>query len=160
MNQLVFLVLILIVAIGLPLFFKISESYRQMRKDGFSNYNLEGAMGPSYPKFDLLVKDSYPLKKNLGLTNNGSAQTWWHYPTFTLGSYKQITNNIRYSNNPDLGSCMPDSMCGAFYHERQLKSNYTTPFQPLNPNCGTRVGYFDTNINLLPFRTNTQNILY
>jgi len=160
MNQLVFLVLILIVAIGLPLFFKISESYRQMRKDGFSNYNLEEAMGPSYPKFDLLVKDFYPLKKNLGLTNNGSAQTWWHYPTFTLGSYKQITNNIRYSNNPDLGSCMPNSMCGAFYHQRQLKSNYITPLPPLNPNCGTRVGYFDTYINLLPFRTNTQNILY
>jgi uncharacterized protein HemY len=29
MNQLVFLVLILIIAIGLPLFFKINESYDQ-----------------------------------------------------------------------------------------------------------------------------------
>jgi hypothetical protein len=164
MNQLVFLVLILIIAIGLPLFFKINESYRQMRKDGFSNYNLEGAMGPSYPNSDLLsdllVKDFYPPTGRLGISNNGSAQTWWHYPTFTLGSYKQITNNIRYSNNPDLGSCMPDSMCGALYHERQLKSNYIKPLPPLNPNCGTRVGYFDTYINLLPVRTDTQNILY
>jgi hypothetical protein len=55
---------------------------------------------------------------------------------------------------------MPDSMCGALYHERQLKSNYIKPLPPLNPNCGTRVGYFDTYINLLPFRTDTQNILY
>jgi hypothetical protein len=155
MNKIVFLVLILIIAVALPLFFKI--------KDGFSNYNLDGAMGSanlnSPATSDLLVKDMYPPTEPLGITNNDSADTWWHYPRFTLGSYKQITNNIRYSNNPDLGSCEPNSMCG-IYQERQLKSNYIEPLPPLNPNCGTRVGYFDTTINLLPFRTNLQNILY
>jgi hypothetical protein len=155
MNKIVFLVLILIIAIALPLFFKI--------KDGFSNYNLEEAMGQTtmpYATSDLLVKDFYPPTGRLGISNNDSAHTWWHYPTFTLGSYKQITNNIRYPNNPDLGSCEPDSMCGALYHERQLKSNYVKPLPPINPTCGTRVGYFDTNINLLPYRTNVPNILY
>jgi hypothetical protein len=159
MNQLIFLVLILIISVGLPLFFKLKETFK--RKDGFSNYNLEGAMGNTPgAETDLLVKDFYPPIGRNQISNKTSAEVWWHYPTFKLGSYDQITNNIKYSNNPDLGSCMPVSMCGALYHENQLKTNYVKPLPPLNPNCGTRVGYFDTNINLLPFRTGMQNILY
>ena len=159
MNQLIFLVLILIIAVGLPLFFKINETFKG--KDGFSNYNLEGAMG-NIPgaETDLLVQDFYPPIGKNQISNNTSYDIWWHYPTFKLGSYAQITNNIKYSNNPDLGSCMPASMCGALYHKNQLKSNYVKPLPPLNPDCGTRVGYFDTGINLLPFRTGMQNILY
>jgi hypothetical protein len=88
---------------------------------------------------------------------------WWHYPTFSLGSYKQITNNIRYPNNPDIGRCTPGSMCGALYHEKYLGSNYVTPLPPVNSMSGTRVGYFTTDeqlIDSLPFRTDMQNILY
>jgi hypothetical protein len=55
---------------------------------------------------------------------------------------------------------MPASMCGALYKEKQLKSNYIKPLPPIDPNCGTRVGYFTTDVNLLPFRTDTPNILY
>jgi hypothetical protein len=51
-------------------------------------------------------------------------------------------------------------MCGALYNEKFIKSNYVEPLPPLNPDCGTRVGYFDTDVNLLPYRTNMQNILY
>lgn len=160
MNQSLFLVLILIIALALPFFFNFKDLFNR-KIDGFSNYNLEGAMGASpSSESDVLLKDSYPPTGRLGISNNTSNDTWWHYPTFKLGSYSQITNNIRYSNNPDLGSCMPDSMCGALYHENQINSNYIKPLPPLNPNCGTRIGYFDTGVNLLPFRTNMQNILY
>jgi hypothetical protein len=159
MNKIAFLLLILILAIGLPLFFKISESFK--RRDGYSNYNLDGANG-DYPaaQTEVLVQDTYPSIGKNQLSDNTASDIWWHYPIFTLGSYKQITNNIRYPNNPDEGTCMPASMCGALYHEKFLKSNYVEPLPPLNPDCGTRVGYFDTNINLLPYRTNVPNILY
>ena len=153
MNQVVFLVLILIIAIALPFFFKYGEA--------FSNYNLDGAMGEiPESESNILLQDFYPPIGRNTISNNSAANTWWHYPTFKLGSYDQITNNIKYSNNPDLGSCMPDSMCGALYDKNQLKSNYVYPLPPVNPECGTRVGYFDTWINLLPFRTNMANILY
>jgi hypothetical protein len=154
MNKLILLVVILLVAVTLPFFLKINI-------DGFTNNNLERDM-ESTPgtESDILLKDSYPPTGRTGITNNTSSDTWWHYPTFKLGSYAQITNNIRYSNNPDLGSCMPVSMCGALYHDKQEKSNYIKPLPPLNPDCGTRVGYFDTGINLLPYRSNMQNILY
>ena len=126
-----------------------------------NNTDLGGYQG-KYPfsETDVLLEDSYPLTGRKGISNNGAADIWWHYPIFELGSYDQITNNIRYSNNPDEGTCMPASMCGALYKEKQLKTNYIKPLPPINPECGTRVGYFDTNINLLPFRNDMQNILY
>ena len=153
MNQIMLLFLILILAVGLPLFFKNSE--------GYSNYTLDGAMG-NYPaaQNDILVQDTYPAIGKNELSNNTANDIWREYPIFELGSYKQITNNIRYPDNPDEGTCMPASMCGALYKNKHLKSNYIEQLPQLNPDCGTRVGYFDTDINLMPFRTNMQNILY
>jgi hypothetical protein len=165
MNQVLFLILILVLSIGLPLLFKISESFeRNRRRDGFSNYNLDGAMGdvPASQE-QVLVQDTYPPIGKNQISNDNASNIWWHYPTFQLGSYAQITNNIRFPNNPDVGRCMPASMCGALYHEKFIESNYVTPLPPLNPTQGTRVGYFDTNVQLtdsLPYRTNMQNILY
>jgi hypothetical protein len=163
MNQIIFLFLILVLAIGLPLFFKINESFKR-RKDGFSNYSLDGAMG-DFPdsQTSVLVQDTYPAIGKNEISNNTANDIWWHYPIFQLGSYKQITNNIRYPHNPDEGTCMPSSMCGALYHDKFIKTNYIEPLPPLKPDCGTRVGYFDTNVQLtdsLPYRTDMANILY
>ena len=159
MNQFAFLFLILVLAIGFPLFFKIKELFKN--REGYSNYTLDGAMG-GFPssQTDLLLQDSYPRINRNGISNNTSNDIWWHFPIFSLGSYSQITNNIRYPNNPDEGTCEPASMCGALYHEKQLMSNYVHPLPPINPTCGTRVGYFTSDKNLLPFRTDVPNILY
>jgi hypothetical protein len=156
MNQIIFLSMLIILAVVLPLFFKNYE--------GFSNYKLDQAMG-NVPdsQIQVLVQDTYPPIGKNQISNETSSDMWWHYPTFTLGSYKQITNNIRYPNNPDVGRCTPGSMCGALYHEKFLKSNYITPLPPVNPECGTRIGYFTTDeqlIDSLPYRTDMQNILY
>ena len=159
MNQSVFLFLILVIAVGFPIFFKMSESFKN--REGYSNYTLDMANG-NFPaaQSQVLLQDTYPPIGRNQISNNTSNDIWWHYPTFKLGSYKQITNNIKYPNNPDEGTCEPGSMCGALYHEKFLKSNYVEPLPPLNPSCGTRVGYFDTDVNLLPYRTDMQNILY
>ena len=148
--------MLIILAIALPLFLRNIE--------GFSNYKLDQAMG-NVPdaQTQVLVQDTYPPIGKNQISDETSNDMWWHYPTFTLGSYKQITNNIRYSNNPDVGRCTPGSMCGALYHEKFLGSNYVTPLPPVNPECGTRVGYFTTDeqlITSLPYRTDMQNILY
>ena len=111
----------------------------------------------------VLVQDTYPPIGGNQISNDTSNDIWWHYPIFKLGSYAQITNNIRYPDNPDVGRCTPASMCGALYHQKHLGSNYIKPLPPVDPNSGTRVGYFDTNVQLvdsLPYRTNMQNILY
>jgi hypothetical protein len=156
MNQIVFLFLILVLAIGLPLFLKLNNSI-----EGYSNYSLAGAMG-NFPdaQTKVLVQDTYPPIGKNEISNDTAADIWWHYPTFEVGSYDQITNNIRYPNNPDVGRCTPASMCGALYHDKNTGSNYVEQLPPVNPDSGTRVGYFTTDENLLPFRTDTPNILY
>jgi hypothetical protein len=158
MNKIIYLFLILVfVSICFLLFFKIKTS-----TEGYSNFTLDRATG-QFPdaQTKILVQDIYPIIGKNELSNNNSENIWWHYPVFELGSFKQITNNIQYPNNPDEGTCMPASMCGALYNDKKIKNNYTYPLPQINPNCGgTRVGYFDTNTNLLSFRSNSQNILY
>ena len=123
---------------------------------------LDQAMGPIPDP--LLVQDTYPPIGKNQLSNDTSERMWWHYPTFQLGSYEQITNNIRYPYNPDIGQCMPGAMCGALYHDnKNLGDNHVYPLPPASPEAGTRVGYFSTEnqlVDSLPFRTNLQNILY
>ena len=142
--------------------------------EGFDNYTLEETennfVSPSktlplinsFPldENDPLVEGEFPLTGRKGISNLGADKIWWHYPIFELGSYEQITNNIRYPNNPDEGTCMPASMCGALYKEKHNLSNVVVPLPPVNPDCGTRVGYFTTDVNLLPFRTDVTNVLY
>jgi hypothetical protein len=156
MNQIVFLFLILVLAIGLPLFLKLNNSI-----EGYSNYSLAGAMG-NFPnaQTEVLVQDTYPPIGKNEISNDTASDIWWHYPTFKVGSYDQITNNIRYPDNPDVGTCTPASMCGALYHDKKIGSNYIEQLPPVKPDTGTRIGYFTTDENLLPFRTDLPNILY
>ena len=158
MNDKILLILILILSVGLPLFFNIREYMKT--QEGYSNLTLESSIGKISLSGDVLVQDTYPITGRNGISNDGASDIWWHYPIFEVGSYKQITNNVRYPHNPDEGTCMPASMCGALYRNKKIGSNIVTPLPPVNPMCGTRVGYFSTNKNLLPFKSNFQNILY
>ena len=154
---LLLLFIITIVLIGLQVFYNKLRSNKMIE-----TYQSLGDDQGKYPFYQehVILEDNYPVTGRKGITNNSAIDIWWHYPIFQLGSYDQITNNIKYPNNPDEGTCMPASMCGALYKKKQLKSNYIKPLPQINSDSGTRVGYFDTNINLLPFRTDMQNILY
>ena len=159
MKQIVFLLLLIILALGLPLVFNFSNIY-----EGYSNYTLVQA-GGKFPdaQSKVLVQDTYPPIGKNQISDDNASNIWWHYPTVELGSYSQITNNIRYPNNPDIGRCTPASMCGALYHDKFLGDNSVKQLPPVNSNCGTRVGYFTTDervITSLPYRTDMQNILY
>ena len=149
--------LFLLIVVALPLFYKPYFS----NSEGFSNYYL-GSTDGIYPssQTDVLVQDTYPITGKNGVSNDGANKIWWHYPIFEVGSYKQITNNIRYPNNPDTGRCMPANFCGTLYKDKHLKSNYIEQLPPVDPNAGTRIGYFTTDINMLSFRTDVPNILY
>ena len=130
----------------------------QVIYDNFSNYNLVNSTG-DYPfaSNSLLVQDSFPSSEDKLLSNNTSNDIWWHYPTFTLGSYSQITNNIQYPNNPDEGTCMPASMCQTLYKTIKNKSNYTYPLPPANYSpTGARVNYYNSDTNMLPYRISQQ----
>ena len=156
MKQYAFLFVILVLSISLPFFFNLNNYI-----EGYTNYSLAKAIG-DFPEAqtNVLVQDTYPAIGKNQISNITAADMWWHYPTFKLGSYDQITNNIRYSNNPDIGKCTPASMCNALYNEKKIGSNYIEQLPPVKLVTGTRVGYFATEDNLLPFRTDTTNVLY
>lgn len=120
-------------------------------KEGYSNYMLDQADGivPD-AQTKALVQETYPITGKNMITKNEASDVWQWYPTFKLGSYDQITNNIRYPNRPSNGTCVPSSMCGAFYKETNkfAGKNYTYPLPPAG-NYGTRVGYFNAQTETL-----------
>lgn len=155
MRDIIFLSIIIVVAITIP--FVLNKTNPIDMLEGFSNNSLEPA---SVNEKNALVQDVYPSTGNTQISENNSSDIWWHYPIFKLGSYAQLTNNLKYSDSPDIGNCAPASMCGTLYYNKHLGSNYVKPLPQLNPLCGTRVGYFNTYDNLLSFKNNMQNILY
>ncbi len=157
MKGFVFLMLFLLLAVIPPLFSTFNTSLKS-NKEGFT---LGGAIG-DYPaaQTDVLVQDTYPITGINGVSDQSAEKMWFKYPIFEVGSFKQMTNNIRYPNNPDDARCTAANFCYALYKDKNLGSNIVTPLPPVDPNSGTRIGYFATSENLLPFRTNVTNILY
>ena len=159
MKDYLFIFLILVLALVPPIFSKMSESFKNKNKN--EGFTLGGASG-DYPcaENNVLVQDTYPITGINGVSDESGSKMWWRYPIFEVGSFKQMTNNIRYPNNPDDARCTAADFCYALYKDKKIGSNIVTPLPPVDPNSGTRVGYFATDENLLPFRTDAANILY
>lgn len=106
-----------------------------------------------------LLSDVYPTINRNQVSNKNSDKLWWYYPSFGVGSFKQITNNIKYPNNPDNGTCSPGLFCGTFYKDAQQKSNISVPLKPVKYGDGARVNFYRNDKYLLQFN-NKDNILY
>jgi hypothetical protein len=128
----------------------IASSF-MVNKEGYSNNNLELIPG-TYPKSTELpiLTDSFPFTGNKDVSRNTYAESWWYYPVFRVGSFKQITNNLKYRNNPDDGECRPAEFCGALYKDKQIASNISKPLPPAPQVSATsvRVGYYTAPQNL------------
>lgn len=124
-------------------------------KAGFSNYSLDNLNPGKYPiSEDIpILTDVYPYTGSKTVSNKSYNDIWWEYPIFKEGSYKQITNNLRYYDNPDEGTCVRAEFCNALYNNKQVKSNYILPLPPLqkppNGNDNARVNYYWTHPNKL-----------
>ena len=167
MNKtiLFFIVTIIIISICVTMAFSRKEGFSKNNQRNQSNQGkyetLEYINGVPQQETSVLVGDVYPPIGKNRISNDTSSKIWWHYPIFTLGSYAQVTNNIRYPNNPDEGTCMPASMCGAVYHDKNVGSNRTKQLPPVSTKCNeARVNYYLTQPNMMPFRTSYANILY
>ena len=113
-----FLFGILVVALILAPFFKISE--------GFSlNGPIELLPGDFPNAVDKpLLGDMFALTGNTNVLEGGNATNMWK--SNPVGNFNQITNNPKYPDSPDNGSCTPAGFCDLFYKkEGQL---------PLHPN--------------------------
>ena len=136
--SLVFLIVILCVSLTLALFIPKLEAF-----SGLFDLSNPG----SFPKsLDQAILNDYPLINKNQTSNNNYNQIWWHYPIFQVGSYKQITNNMKYPNNPDEGTCTTAEFCGALYKENPNNpTNYYHPLPPVMPTSENevRVNYYN-----------------
>lgn len=120
------------------LLISILASLVSSRREGFQ----------SLKKSNMLLSDSYPSTGRKTVNKNTYNDIWWYYPIFKVGSYAQITNNLRYRRNPDDGQCITADFCGALYNDAQVDTNVITPLPPVANAPGTRVNYYRTPHNL------------
>ena len=115
-----------------------------------------------YPKSDdKVILDDYPQIGKNETSNNNYSDIWTEYPVLPLASFEQITNNLRYHENPDEGTCVRADFCGALYNNKRVPSNVINPLPPAEEGGGARVGYFRSEPNELYFSIPTnENILY
>ena len=154
MNKYIFLLVVMAILLVL------APIIKRLGIESFQNYYLDD-VGAEYPKANNIpiLADEYPYTGSKTVSKDDASEIWWHYPVFKVGSYEQITNNIRYPNNPDNGTCSRAEFCGALYKDKQYGSNIVTPLPPVCSGPGARVGYFRSDKDLLPFN-NPDNILY
>ena len=131
-----------------------------IKMDGFKSQDL--ATPGKYPvSVDKPILDSFPLTGNKGVSNKNYSDIWWEYPEFDRSSFDQITNNLRYVNSPEEGTCIRADMCNALYKKIKNKSNIIKQLPPAEEGPGARVGYYRSDPNLLFFSIPTnENILY
>jgi hypothetical protein len=158
-----------LIIIIISLYFLISNRKRN-QNEGFTGSDSLYGTNLAYSDFDIdkngnytstasvqgdyLLNGYYPKSKTFGVRDINSIDVWWQYPQFQVGSYEQITNNIRYSINPDLGGCMPVEFCDTMYDNKQNNpSNIVKPLSPVGKitNATSRNGYFISPGNLNQF---------
>ena len=155
LNKFIFLFgIIIIVAISSLIF--------NCNIEGFSNfrYNTLGDY-PNSQDGAILPNSMLPSTGRKNVSSCEAQNIWKNYPIFEVGSYEQKTNNIRYPDNPDEGTCTPADFCRALYKNRPYKSNVVKPLPPApEPSIdGARVNYYKSSDELMPFY-NEGNILY
>jgi hypothetical protein len=159
LNSFIFLIIIIAAALYLgPLIEGFKIEGINIEGINIEGINTEG----KYPlSVDQAILNDYPLIKKNEVSNASASTMWWHYPIFLEPSFKQITNNLRYRNNPDDGTCSRPEFCGALYHSIKNKSNEINVLPLAEESPGARVGYFRTEPNQLYYSIPTnENILY
>jgi hypothetical protein len=146
----VFILLIFSPSLGLSI-----ENFENL----FQNKSL--GSGGKYPQseYEVLVQDSYPITHKYGVTDNTASKVWQLYPIFEVGSYAQMTNNIRYPKSVDTGNCMPVEFCGTLYEKEEENTNIVNPLPPVPiQQEGARVNYYYTPVNMLPYTSDMASV--
>jgi len=144
-NGIFFLFMLMVFMLAIPLIFDfkpLQEGFDLAKKHGLSPDNFVNLGVP-------LLAGHYPLTGSRLLVSAKEYQDiWTQYPIFPVGSYEQITNNLKYWPNPDDGECRRAEMCDAIYMNKVAESNVFEALPPVPNTEGTRVNYYRTPENL------------
>lgn len=149
MNKTTCILILAVIYLSLVTFsYYYSSKNQYMLLENFSNNNSPG----KYPESEdgPLLSKQYSFTGRKTVSDNNNSDNWWHFPIFKVGSYAQVTNNLKYRRNPDDGTCIRADFCGALYKDGQLETNISKPLPPapLITGTSTRVNYYTTDNNL------------
>jgi hypothetical protein len=153
-----FLLGVLIVALLLAPFLKFSEGFRLRGPIELLPGDYPNAVDKP------LLGDMFTLTGNTNVLEGGNSTSMW--TSNPVGNFKQITNNPKYPDSPDNGSCTPAMFCDVFYRKDQMnqdfkEKNTITPLKVAEEGEGARINYYRTMPNNLIFSIPTnENILY
>jgi hypothetical protein len=138
------LVLILVLVI-------LASSFRSKRRENFAQRKQNLSPNPYPFEAGGRLLNQFPSTGRKTVTDNQYNNVWYNYPSFRVDSFDQITNNIRYFMNPDIGNCVGAEFCGAMYKDtpKPRPCNYVYPLPPVsNQDRGIRINYYKTPNNL------------
>lgn len=159
-NSIILLLIILVLGLFLAPFIKrdLNEGFTPVNKFKSNDLTTSGDFPVSVDK---AILNDYPLIGKNDVSNDSASEMWWKYPVFGVSSFKQMTNNLRYFKNPDIGICTRPEFCGALYYDIKNNSNVVLPLPEAEEGEGARVGYYRTEPNKLFWSIPTnENILY
>lgn len=146
-------ILIIIVLMSLPSLFRIvpcgwgnKESSSTLPQEGKQNRLLENVYPLKQPSIKKVRIDDVPqLETNL-LSSDTSRDIFLKYPLFQLGTYEQVTNNIKFPQNPDNGTSLQPELSDTLYANKTLvESNIVSILPPVSKTTkGRRVGYYQS----------------
>jgi len=98
----------------------------------------------------VLLADTYPTTTRNESGNSDYKDVYTQYPQFSVRNTQNITNNIRYPQNPEIGKAIPAEFNNTFYKTKSQGNNYADmlPPAPLVSANSVRVNYFTTPVNL------------
>ena len=108
-----------------------------------SGYKESFELMPDKFPSNVLLYNSYPVKQNPGLSDNGFYQQYLLDPDEYAGGYQQATNNRKYWETPCDGSSFPPTICNGLYGKKNIKTDKVC--QP-GFDC-RRIGFFCSKIN-------------
>ena len=153
-----FLLFILVVGLYLAPMQEMLEGFKGNKRYKSDVLSVPGEFPRSVDK---PILDDYPLIGGNQVSTKNASDIWQDYPVFGVGSFDQITNNIRYNRNPDDGKCSRAEFCGALYRDAKHETNEIVALPAAEEGSGARVGYYRSEPNTLFFSIPTnENILY
>jgi len=99
---------------------------------------------------DYLLKGTFPISNNPVSTKQYSNQ-WNLYPVFSIPSFRQMTNNLKYFHNPSIARDSPEDFLDTFYKNKSSKSNIVEygHVKPIVNYKHPRVGYWNSSVDML-----------
>jgi hypothetical protein len=97
-----------------------------------------------------LLKGQFPISDNPVSTKRYS-QEWKSYPVFSIPTFNQMTNNLRYFTNPSISHESPEDFLDTFYGNKSAKSNIVRygDVNPIVTYNQPRVGYWNTKVDAM-----------